>query len=130
MNKFLKSLFSLGALGCAASCSSDDVSNTTFPTDYLSLSDECRQELSLHGVLINDKGVPAGRALMQKPEIKIAIIEDVFSEDLREEITKYRQEDLGIPSQFPQNIEAIIRDAISFWYDGNIFHALNIIPIC
>ena len=78
----------------------------------MNISDQCRQAVLEHGILMNgDK--PAGKPLMTLPAMKIALVEGDFPPELMtEEFSAYlaeKQFDLGEPETFPDGIEEAVR---------------------
>lgn len=98
----------------------------------MKITEQCRNAVLEHGVLMNGDE-PAGRTLMSRPALKIALVENVFPPELlTEELSRYLDGSgnrLGQPDAFPAGIEDAVRRAIGFWYEGDIeFVSLNDSP--
>ncbi len=73
---------------------------------------------------------PAGRALMERPVLRVALIENTFPAELMtEEFSAYLKgvgSKLGQPDAFPAGIEDAARRAIGYWHEGEVqFVSLN-----
>lgn len=83
----------------------------------------CRRALQQYGVLQLKDGTPAGRALMHKPVLKIALVENEFPlEFLTDDLKAYneKQRVLSEPAALPPKIKESVIEGIRFWYKGRV----------
>lgn len=89
----------------------------------MKISEQCQKAVLEHGLLMNGDE-PAGRALMSRPVLRVALVENAFPPELMtEEFVQYlsgRSDNLGQPDAFPDGIEDAVRKAIGFWHEGDI----------
>lgn len=95
----------------------------------MNISELCRNAVLEHGVLMNGDA-PAGRALMEQPVLRVALIENTFPAELMtEDFSAYLERSgsrLGQPDAFPAGIEEAARRAIGYWHEGEVqFVSLN-----
>lgn len=93
----------------------------------MAITEQCKAAMIEHGVLMKD-GVPAGAELMKKDVLKVALIDagedgqfpEGFVTDELKDSLQVNADSLNYPGRFPDGIEDSVRNAIGYWFEGEV----------
>lgn len=94
----------------------------------MGISDQCKAAMIEHGVLMKD-GKPAGMKMMNRDVIRISIAKAGENESSPHSFQTLMKQSINLedkiefytsPTDFPDNIEELTREALGFWFDGEV----------